>query len=160
MYSPLERLRAGSIPQDVQELIKSIYARYLNFNLGNDTSENLSEQKHLQGMIEYINDDNDMLRFNAISLIGSLIVIRQALTIMGTGSGLNVCFGPQGLYIYDWDDFARRRKEIPLTCIDTLDEIGIRLTAEELRNAIVDFFRNKRYMNRIANFNAFRNHRV
>jgi len=157
MFGILKRRRAAkSIPRDIYELIASIHSRYLGLDLGNDRFEGLSEREKLQTMIEYVNNDDALLRLNSRSMIGSLIVVRQVrgngtLTGAGSGSGLNVCFGA-GLYIYDWDDFASKWHNIPLTSVDALDEVGIQLTSEELRDAIAGYAEKESYIDRVVSF--------
>ncbi|OGN11653.1 MAG: hypothetical protein A3B91_04985 [Candidatus Yanofskybacteria bacterium RIFCSPHIGHO2_02_FULL_41_29] len=158
MFGILKRRRAAkSIPRDVYELIASIYSRYLRLDLGSGRFEGLSEREKLQAMIEYVNNDADLLRLESRSMIGSLIVVNQVrgngtVTGAGSGSGLNVCFGHEGLYIYDWNDFADKWHNIPLTSVDALDGVGIQLTAEKLRDAIADYTEKKEYVDRVALF--------
>ena len=155
----MKRFRAArSIPQNIYELIASIHSRYLNLDLGGGNFSGLSEREKLQAMIEYVNSDRDLSRLDSRSMIGSFIVVRQVrgngtLTGAGSGSGLNVCFGRGGLYVYDWDDFASKWNNIPLTFVDALENVGIQLTARELQAAIVDYVEKKSYINRVADFN-------
>lgn len=158
MIGILKRWQAArSIPQDIYELIASIHSRYLNLDLGSSRSEGLSERDKLQSMIEYVNGDRELSRLELRSMIGSIIVVRQVrgngtLTGAGSGSGLNVCFGHEGLYIYDWDDFASKWHDISLASVDALNGVGIHLTAEELRDAIVDYTEKENYIDRVASF--------
>lgn len=153
MFSILKRwLASRSIPQDVYELIASINSRYLGLDLGSGRFEGLSEREKLHAMIEYINSDNNLSRLNSRSMIGSLIVVSQVRGHAGSGSGLNVCFGLNGLYIYDWDDFASKWHSIPLVSVDALESVGISLTAEELRDAVADYTKRGKYVDHVACF--------
>ena len=158
MIGILKRWQAArSIPRDVYELTASIYSRYLGLNFESGSFEGLSEREKLQAMIEYVNGDSELSRLDSRSMIGSLIVVSQVrgngtITGAGSGSGLNVCFGLGGLYIYDWDDFASKWHNIPLTSVDALGSVGIKLTAEELRDAVADYTEKKNYVDRVACF--------
>lgn len=149
---------ARSIPQDIYELIANIQSRYLGLDLGSGRFEGPSEHERLQSMIEYVNDDTELLRLDSRSMIGSLIVVHQVrgndtLTGAGSGGGLNLCFGREGLYVYDWDDFADKRDNIPLTSVRTLERMGIQLTAKKLRDAVIDYTEKKNYIGCVADFN-------
>ena len=151
------RQATRSIPQDIYELVAGIYSRYLELDLGSGRFESLSKRDKLQSMIEYVNSDSELSRLDSRSMIGSLIVVHQVrgngtVTGAGSGSGLNVCFGREGLYIYDWDDFASKWHNIPLTSVDALDGVGIQLTAEDLRNAITDYTKKEAFIDRVASF--------
>lgn len=145
------------ITQEVYQLVDSINGRYSQLNLNNGDFKGLNDREKLSRLIDMINNDDEISRLNFLSLIGSIRVERQERgngIYAGSGLGLNLCIGKEGLFIYDWNDFADKHDEI-LATLDTLEKYFGRISAEELRVAVVSYTNRDAYIKRVADFRNF-----
>ena len=112
----------------------------------------------LSKLIDMINNDSEIKKLNSLSFIGSIKTERQKRGTgihAGSGSGLNLCIGGNGLFIYDWNDFADKHDEIPVN-LNSLKEYLERIDIKEIREAVVHYTKRKEYIGRVADFNSFR----
>ena len=146
------------IPQEAYPLINTINSRYSSLNFDNGDFKGLSEREKLSKLIDMINNDPKIKKLNSLSFIGSIKTERQKRGTgihAGSGSGLNLCIGGNGLFIYDWNDFADKHNEIPVN-LDSLKEYLERIDIKEIREAVVHYTKRKEYIGRVADFNSFR----
>ena len=146
------------IPQEAYTLINAINSRYSSLNFDNGDFKGLSEREKLSKLIDMINNDSKIKKLNSLSFIGSIKTERQKRGTgihAGSGSGLNLCIGGNGLFIYDWNDFADKHDEIPVN-LNSLKEYLERIDIKEIREAVVHYTNRKEYVRRVADFKSFR----
>lgn len=145
---------ANRIPAEVYILIGKINRRYRTLDLSGGEFEDLSDRERLRLLITLINEDQEIAKLHALSMIGSIIVFSQIRDFGSTGWGCNLCIGDNGLYIYDWDDYKGKHDNIPASP-DALEQLGISLDYEELRKAIVTYTDRQNYMKCVGDFGKF-----
>ena len=150
-----QRVRvAHRIPAKVYELIAIINRRYSCLDFSSGEFRDLSEPEKLNLLIERINRDHKIARLNALSMIGSIIVLEQIKDTPSAGLGCNLCVRDNGLFIYDWNDYSGKHVDIPASH-DALKKLGFTLDCETLRRAIVAYTNRKNYVKHATEFEKF-----
>ena len=131
-----EELRARD--RTLYEIMERINSRYFQLDTSNGDFNGLSENEKLSKLIEMINQDSEISELNALNPIGSIKVERQKV-ILGRGpiSGLNLCIGEDGLFIFDWHNFQGNNK-IPATP-DSLAKYLGEIKAEGLKEDVIKY---------------------
>lgn len=143
------------IPAEAYELIGRINRRYSDMDFCSGEYFGSSEKEKLALLIQKINFDPEIRRLNELSNIGSIIIFSQIRDTPSAGWGRNLCIGGNGLYIFDWNDYENKHKVIPLSlCV--LEELGIELDCERLREAIVSYTSRDNYIRQVAGFDMFK----
>jgi|WetSurMetagenome_2_1015567.scaffolds.fasta_scaffold14630_2 hypothetical protein len=149
MANLIKRFQAKRrIPQKVYELVDSINCKYKNLVL-----EGKNNKVKLSKLIQIINTDDEITALNALSYMGSIITLNQTRETPSAGYGINLCFGKQGLFVYDWDDFSNKRKET-LASADWLE--ANKINAEKLKEAIISYTNRKTFVETVADYNKFK----
>jgi hypothetical protein len=131
----------------IYELIDAIKTRYsaVRFDAKDDES--------FQEFLRSVNTDREIQEFAQLSNGGAIATLREGEKTPFGGFGTNLCVGPQGLYVYDFNDYEGKSKEIT-SSPETLKQFG--MTSQKLRDAIVKFFDRDAYIKHVAEFNSFR----
>ena len=158
MANIIQRWKAKKrIPQEAYQLVDSIHHRYSQLNLDSGDFTGLSEREKSSKLINIINNDPEISRLNSLSSWGSIRVERQETGVglfEESDSGLNLCIGENGLFIYNWDDFANKYDKVPANP-DTLEKYFGRINTEELKRDITDYADRSTYVERVADFKKF-----
>ena len=148
---------ASRIPEEAYQLIDSINSRYSQLYLNEGEFAHLDGREKLSRLIEMINQDVEIARLNSLAQIGSVKTVSQQVHSgfhAGSGLGVNLCIGEEGLFIYDWDDLKDRHKEL-LADSGSLAKYDPGLDAETLKRLIADHAERKTYEKRVLDFNMF-----
>ncbi len=93
---------ASRIPEEAYQLIDSINSRYSQLYLNEGEFAHLDGREKLSRLIEMINQDVEIARLNSLAQIGSVKTVSQQVHSgfhAGSGLGVNLCIGEEGLFI-------------------------------------------------------------